>query len=133
MRLKFQNQLKRDAKLIQQMEQETTKILSPLFNDMVWLNRAYLILKGQDLQESEGRFKTLVLVLNGRIKHSLKLSFDVGILRTTKIFSHILELDTLIREVMELPRTPSLDHFQSFAKGILFRSIGDTFLLLHHI
>ncbi|VDM20555.1 unnamed protein product [Wuchereria bancrofti] len=127
------NQLKRDAKLIQQMEQETTKILSPLFNDMVWLNRAYLILKGQDLQESEGRFKTLVLVLNGRIKHSLKLSFDVGILRTTKIFSHILELDTLIREVMELPRTPSLDHFQSFAKGILFRSIGDTFLLLHHI
>ncbi|VIO91953.1 Uncharacterized protein BM_BM9215 [Brugia malayi] len=127
------NQLKRDAKLIQEMEQETTKILSPLFNDMVWLNRAYLILKGQGLQESEGRFKTLVLILNGRIKHSLKLSFDAGILRTTKIFSYILELDALIREVMELPRTPSLDHFQSFAKGILFRNIGDTFLLLHHI
>ncbi|EFO26628.1 hypothetical protein LOAG_01852 [Loa loa] len=126
------SQYKRDVKLMQEMEQETTKILSPLFNDTVWLNRAYLILKGQDLQENEGRFKTLVLVLNGRVKHLLKLSFDVGTLHTTKIFSHILELDALIREVMELPRTPSLDHFQSFAKGILFRNIGDTFLLLHN-
>lgn len=52
------------------------------------------------------------------------------------IFSTCLfhyRLDILIREVMELPRTPSLDHFQSFAKGILFRSVGDTFLLLHNI
>uniref|UniRef100_A0A0R3RYD9 EST1_DNA_bind domain-containing protein n=1 Tax=Elaeophora elaphi TaxID=1147741 RepID=A0A0R3RYD9_9BILA len=126
------NQLKRDVKLIQEMEQETAKILSPLFNDTVWLNRAYLMLKGQNLPESEGRFKTLVLVLNGRIRHSLKLLFDVGTLHTAKIFSFILELDVLIREAMELPRTPSLDHFQSFAKGILFRSVGDTFLLLHH-
>ncbi|CAG9535209.1 unnamed protein product [Cercopithifilaria johnstoni] len=126
------NQLRRDVKLMQEMEQETTKILSPLFNDTVWLNRAYLLLKGQNLPESEGRFKTLVLILNGRIKHSLKFLFDVGTLHTAKIFSYILELDTLIREVMELPRTPSLDHFQSFAKGILFRNIGDTFLLLHN-
>ncbi|MCP9258226.1 hypothetical protein DINM_002733 [Dirofilaria immitis] len=129
----FKTKLKRDVKLMQEMEQETAKILSPLFNDTVWLNRAYLMLKGQNLPESEGRFKTLVLVLNGRIRHSWKLSFDVGTLHTAKIFSHILELDALIREVMELPRTPSLDHFQSFAKGILFRSMGDTFLLLHNM
>ncbi|VDK88950.1 unnamed protein product [Litomosoides sigmodontis] len=85
------NQLRRDIKLMQEMEQETTKILSPLFSDTVWLNRAYLLLKGQNLPESEGRFKTLVLVLNGRIKHSLKLLFDVGTSHTTKIFSYILE------------------------------------------
>ncbi|KAL4003347.1 hypothetical protein ACH3XW_7235 [Acanthocheilonema viteae] len=126
------NQLRRDVKLMQEMEQETAKILSPLFNDTVWLNRAYLLLKGQNLPESEGRFKTLVLILNGRIRHSLKLLFDVGTLHTAKIFSCILELDALIGEVIELPRTPSLDHFQSFAKGILFRNIGDTFLLLHN-
>lgn len=30
---------------MQEMEQETTKILSPLFSDAVWLNRAYLLLK----------------------------------------------------------------------------------------
>lgn len=30
---------------MQEMEQETAKILSPLFNDTVWLNRAYLLLK----------------------------------------------------------------------------------------
>ncbi|OZC06431.1 hypothetical protein X798_06576 [Onchocerca flexuosa] len=111
------NQLKRDVKLLQEMEQETSKILSPLFNDTVWLNRAYLMLKGQNFPENEGRFKTLVLVLSGRIRHSLKLSFDVGTLHTAKIFSYILELDALIREGMELPRTPSLDHFQSFARG----------------
>uniref|UniRef100_A0A915Q295 Uncharacterized protein n=1 Tax=Setaria digitata TaxID=48799 RepID=A0A915Q295_9BILA len=126
------NQLKRDVKLLREMEQETAKILSPLFSDTVWLNRAYLMLKGQNLPESESRFKTLVLVLNGRIRHSLKLSLDVGTLHTAKVFSHILELDSLINEVMKLPRTPSLDHFQAYAKGILFRCIGDTFLLLYN-
>lgn len=30
---------------MQEMEQETAKILSPVFNDAVWLNRAYLMLK----------------------------------------------------------------------------------------
>lgn len=61
---------------------DTVRILSEL---------VYPYFQGQNLPESEGRFKTLVLVLNGRIRHSLKLSFDVGTLHTAKIFTYILE------------------------------------------
>ncbi|VDN38546.1 unnamed protein product [Gongylonema pulchrum] len=38
-------------------------------------------------------------------------------------------MDCLISEGTKLPRTASLDHFNSFAKGILFHRIGDALLL----
>ncbi|VDN06022.1 unnamed protein product [Thelazia callipaeda] len=117
---------------MQEIEQETAKISSSSFFDTVWANKAYLMLKRNVLPENEERFKALVLLLNGRIKQTLRLNLDDNTLNPIRIFNHILELDATISTGMSLPSTPLLNYFQTYAKGILFRSMGDTFLLLNN-
>uniref|UniRef100_A0A9J2Q5B0 Rapamycin-insensitive companion of mTOR domain-containing protein n=1 Tax=Ascaris lumbricoides TaxID=6252 RepID=A0A9J2Q5B0_ASCLU len=108
--------------MLREVEEEANKLVSKNFSDSLWLMKALDELDSVKVQLTESIYKARVLVLNAMIVE--RLSCLNGCIYEDKIFTTIIKLDFAIKESERIARTPTLDHFQAYARCLLLERIA---------
>ncbi|VDK56113.1 unnamed protein product [Anisakis simplex] len=116
--------------MLKEVEEEASKLVSAKFDDALWLMKASEELDKMKDQLNESSYKAKVLVLNAQILDRISCMDAISV-RNDRILTLINKLDSTIKESDRLARTPALDHFQAYAKCLLFERIGDYLISRH--